>query len=349
MNESEIPAGQVRLLLRAAVRDYLLAQENVVAVDYGLPEKAGQILENHRALRVHVREKLPRPGLEALGITPVPDRIGDLETDVLEATYRPQLWWGAPTVRPAADPRLTRADPLRGGISVSDERHHRAGTLGGKVIDRKTGAEMILANWHVLAGDWIAQPGQRIYQSGRLDGGTAADTVATLTRDAMSSGLDAAVAALNGSRRLVNDQLGVGPVRGVGTATIGMEVVKSGRTTGVTRGRVTGVEGVAQISYEGVRRLIRQVVTISPLWGGEVSRPGDSSSLWLARESAHAVGIHFAGSDVPERALANDIQSVLAALNVDLDVSATAGAARPSSSMVDLLLAEIRRRAAVYA
>ena len=33
-----------------------------------------------------------------------------------------------------------------------------------------------------------------------------------------------------------------------------------------------------------------------------------------------AVGLHFAGSDFPERALALDMQSVLDALNVDLAI-----------------------------
>jgi endonuclease G len=208
---------------------------------------------------------------------------------------------------------------------------------------------MILSNWHVLAGDFAAQPGQRIYQPGRLDGGTAADTVATLTRHAMSTNLDAAVAELNGSRALVNDQLGIGAVKGVGRATLGMNLVKSGRTTGVTHGRVTGVEGTAQITYSGVRRLIRQVVTIDPLFGQEVSQPGDSSSLWLAEGDSQGIGLHFAGSNAPERGLAVDIESVLTALDVDLDISGGTVTDRPAQSMADLLLAEIRRRFAVYA
>lgn len=351
MNVDDASIGRVRLAVREAVRDYLLAQENVVAVDFGLPERGGEILEDQLAVRVHVREKLPTPVLESLGIPEVPGRIGQFETDVLEGTYRPHLWWVTPTVRPAAsaDPRLRRADPLRGGISISDERHHSAGTLGAKVIDRSTGVEMILSNWHVLAGDFAALPGQRIYQPGRLDGGTAVDTVATLTRHVMSSGLDAAVATLNGSRPLVNDQLGIGPIRSVGRATLGMEVVKSGRTTRVTSGRVTGLEGVAQISYSGVRRLIRQVVTISPAWGQEVSRPGDSSSLWLALNAHEALGLHFAGSDVPERALAIDIVPALSALDVELETGGVPAAGRSAPSIADQLLADVRRRMAVYA
>lgn len=341
MTPEGAPLGRVRLVLREAVRDHLIADEGVTAVDFGLPDGGGE-----PAIRVHVREKKPLSVLEAAGITPVPKRMAEFPTDVLEGTYRPQLWWTMPGTRVTADPRLGPADPLRGGISISDERHNSAGTLGAKVIDRETGAEMILSNWHVLVADWIGRPGQRIYQPGRLDGGTGGDTVARLTRDAMSSNLDAAVATLSGARRLVNDQLGVGPITRLGAATLGLEVVKSGRTTGITYGQVTGIEGVAQITYSGVKRLIREVVTIDPVWGGEVSRPGDSGSMWLSRAAKGAIGLHFAGSDVPERALALDAHSVLSALNVELDTGRVPASpvVQPSQpSLADLMLDSIRR------
>lgn len=336
------PTGRIRLVLREAVRDHLLADENVTAVDFGLPEHGGEIAEDERAIRVHVQRKKPLQVLEAAGITPVPTSMGEFRTDVLEGTYRPQLWWTTAGVRVAPDPRLGRTDPLRGGISISDERHYSAGTLGAKVIDRATGAEMILSNWHVLVADWTGRVGQRIYQPGRLDGGTVANTVARLSRDAMSSNLDAAVAALTGSRRLVNDQVGIGPITGVENATLGLEVVKSGRTTGVTYGRVTGLEGISQITYAGVRRLIRKVVTIDPLWGAEVSRPGDSGSAWLSRAGKRAIGLHFAGSDLPERALALDLQSVLTALNVELETGRSSATSIGQPSLADLMLAGVR-------
>jgi endonuclease G len=342
----DAPIGRVRLAVRDAVRDYLLTDANVTAVDFGLPEHGAEIAEDERAVRVHVHQKLAPSVLEATGGLPVPRRIRGFRTDVLEGTYRPHLWWGVTTVRLAADPRLERADPLRGGISISDERHHSAGTLGARVIDRATGAEMILSNWHVLVADWTGRPGQRIYQPGRLDGGAPGDTIARLTRDVMSSNLDAAVATLSGSRRLLNDQLGLGPIAGVDRASLGVGVTKSGRTTGVTHGRVTGLEGVAQITYAGVSRLIRNVVTISPFWGQEVSRPGDSGSMWLARETKRAIGLHFAGSDVPERGLALDIQSVLAALKVDLETGRAAEPDMPPQSIADLMLTGVRALAA---
>jgi len=319
--------ARARLALREAIRFHLF-DPNVGLIDFGHPEHDGRIAEDELAIRIHVRKKLAGVALEAAiaaGYTRwIPPTIGGFPTDVPEGAYRLHLWswwgdsWALPTSAPSA-----RADPLRGGVSISDEYHIAAGTLGGKVIDRATGVEMILSNWHVLVADWGARPGQRIEQPGRLDGGTYVDAVATLTRAVMSVNLDAAVATLDGSRRLINDQLGLGPVVGVGRAELGMELVKSGRTSGITYGRVTAVEGTARITYGTLDRIIRQVVTIEPRASPEqVSAPGDSGSWWLDVATMRAIGLHFAGSSFPERGLALDIQAVLDALSVDLDIPA---------------------------
>ena len=59
-------------------------------------------------------------------------------------------------------------------------------------------------------------------------------------------------------------------------------------------------------------------MVIEPLNGGEVSMPGDSGSWWLDAETREAIGLHFAGSDIPERALALNMQPVLDALGVEI-------------------------------
>jgi endonuclease G len=160
-------------------------------------------------------------------------------------------------------------------------------------------------------------PGPAHLAAGPSDGGTNADTVALLTRDAMAANLDAAVATLTGSRRAINDQLDVGPVRGVKRAELGMEVVKSGRRTEVTHGRVTAIEGTAKMTYDGVERIVRNVMTIEPRHV-EVSAGGDSGSWWLDIETKQAVGLHFAGSNYPELALTHDMPTMLEALNIDI-------------------------------
>jgi endonuclease G len=101
----------------------------------------------------------------------------------------------------------------------------------------------------------------------------------------------------------------------------GMKVIKSGRTTEVTYGRVTGVEGTFAGYFGGVYGYIRNVMTIVPRSGMEqvVSAGGDSGSFWLEEETMHAVGLHFVGNDDPEYAQAMDMQPILDALNVDMD------------------------------
>ncbi len=329
MTADPMNLARARLAMGEAVRRHL-SDPNVGLIDFGLPEREGRIIEDELAIRFHVYRKFPRFALEAAiesGVTradlsrPITVGAFRFEANVIEGTYQPHQWprgggWWRP---PQTDPRATRNEPMRGGISISDEYHHTYGTLGGLVSDRATGDLMILSNWHVLAADWGARAGQRIYQPGRLDGGSGSDVIATLTRDAMSVNLDAAVAALTGARRLVNDQFGLGAVRGVSQPRLGMQVVKSGRRTGITYGRVTGVEGTALISYGRLDRIIRQIVTIDPRSNHEeASGPGDSGAIWSDTATMHAIGLHFAGSNSPERALALDLQSALNALNVNL-------------------------------
>ncbi len=314
--------ARARLALRQAVRDYL-DDPNITLIELGFKERDGQLFEDELVIRFHVRQKLSEPALKkaaAAGRTrPIPRTIGGFQTDVPQGKYRPHRSWGRRRWQRQTNPRTVVADPLRGGLSISTERHHTYGTLGGLVNDRETGEPMILSASHVLAGDWRARPGQRIYQPGRLDGGRPANAIATLTRTAMTVNLDAAVATLTGPRRSLNDQLELGPIQGVGEATLGLDVVKSGRRSGVTHGRVVAVDGVAKMRYGYLERIIHRVVTIDPLWAfGEVSGPGDSGAIWLGQEDRRAVALHFAGGNRPERALALDIQAVLAALNVDL-------------------------------
>jgi endonuclease G len=326
--------ARARIALDQAVRAHLF-DPNVRMVDFGLPHRGRRLCEDEVAIRVHVRRKLAEASLaraEAAGQTArVPPSIGGFATDVLVGRYRPHFVYPPPArstsswrrgaVLPAT--RASRAEPMRGGISISDAGQYTYGTLGALVFDRATGTPMILSNWHVLVGNWWARAGQAIYQPGRLDGGSYTDTVARTVRDAMPANLDAAVAALTGVRDLVNDQMDLGPVRGLADAAVGMRVVKSGRASGITSGRVTAIEGTARLWYAGVERMIRRCVTIEPdVAGAQVSTGGDSGSLWLDADSLRAVALHFAGSDTPERALGIDLTPILDVLQVRLATSA---------------------------
>jgi endonuclease G len=204
------------------------------------------------------------------------------------------------------------------------------------VIDRATGEALILSNFHVLALNLTTRAGLSIYQPGRMDGGSAADLVANLTRHAMSVNLDAAVARLTSdSRSLINHQLGLGAVTGVANPRLGAQVVKSGATTQVTYGLVTGVEGVSEpIRYGSFSRIIAHVMRIEPQRiEDRVSAGGDSGSWWLDQATRQAVGLHFAGQFLPDTALAINMAVVLDALNVDIDTSRPLPAPRPGQTV----------------
>jgi hypothetical protein len=135
----------------------------------------------------------------------------------------------------------------------------------------------------------------------------------------MFGGVDAAVAELTGARPMINDQLELGPVAGVAAPRIGMHIVKSGRASGITEGIISGLVGEQATTYNGFPWKIQHVVHIIPVrFGAEVSRAGDSGSWWLDKATNKVVGLHFAGDDDPEYALAIAMPQVLEALDIDL-------------------------------
>jgi endonuclease G len=271
-------------------------------------------------VRVHVRQQPRGAAFEAFSerhreLVIDKERI-PFPVDLVEADYRLQ-WFGYPLW--PSSPRSRIFNPLRGGISISNEWSLHSGTLGGLVKDRERGGEMILSNWHVLAGSAYARKGLRIYQPGYADGGQFQHTIALLERHAMNQGVDAAVARLTDARPWINDQLDVGPISGITAPTLGMRVIKSGFGSDVTEGMIDGVEGEYPIEYGGFMRKIKHVYRIVPVTPGRVvSQGGDSGSWWLEKDTRRAVALHFAGYDWPETALAIAMPQVLDALGVDI-------------------------------
>lgn len=315
-----------------------LVNPRVSLIDFGLRIRDQQEsrLTDEPCLRIHLRDKPRGEQLEILAAESPSLYLPDEElrglvqgypfdVDLPLGDYRPHEAVGA---RPPLLGAVGRApvrhdrmvDPMLGGVSVGNAWLAGAGTLGGKVVDRR-GDQMLLSNWHVLAGRWWIGNGAPISQPGRLDGGGTGYVVAYLARDAWRSRLDAAVATLAvGSRQLVNDQLEIGAVTGAATPAPRMRVTKSGRTTGVTWGIVSSILPGRMISYaDGLPRTVRDIWAIEPeLVGDRVSGRGDSGAMWLDADSRRAVGIHFAGESNPPRALAMGMPAVLDALAVDI-------------------------------
>jgi endonuclease G len=313
------------------VRRQWLRQPGVTAVDVGYKIK-GDELTDDVAVRVHVTRKVPAADLpqgEVFNETgKTAKKVGGFPVDVIEATYGPST---TPTVLDYDDEaaieaidRKAAVDPLIGGVSCGNPRI-TAGTIGAIVFDRGTCQPMILSNWHVLAGSSTAAVGENILQPGQFDGGT--QPVATLTRMQLDSRMDAAVATLNGARGHTRDILGLGTVSGIDSPTLGMQVVKSGRTTAITQGVVDGVSMSVSINYgdPGVVAFSNQIrIVPRPPWPAvdyEVSKGGDSGSVWLNQANNRAIGLHFAGETDPAPASENAICGPMGPIATELNFS----------------------------
>jgi hypothetical protein len=184
----------------------------------------------------------------------------------------------------------------------------------------------ILSNNHALANENLASIGDDILQPGRFDGGwSPQDAVASLAGfEPLNAGgvnlIDAAVAAVHTGIQVNRTSLtGLGVLSGVRTAPPEEDLIvfKLGRTTDLTRGRISAfeVDGV-WVRYDlGLIEFDRQI-EIAPLENPPFSLGGDSGSL-IVDEDLRAVALLFAGNDV-DVTYANPIGEVLQTLGAQL-------------------------------
>jgi hypothetical protein len=286
--------------------DRLRSYANVSGVGVGRRQTGGRRTDEI-CVRVYVRRKLPEAQLRAEDV--LPRKVDGVGVDVIEGEFT-FMYGNAPPL--PFDQRVARRFPfLTPGVSVGGLRV-TAGTLGAAAYDIAGGGQLLLSNWHVLCGAPDCVKGEAIVQPGTFDGGSApVDTMAALERFAHTDRVDAAVAAVNGERFLSDAIAGIGLLRGVGQATLGMHVRKSGRTTGVTSGVVDDIS--ADVEVDGL--LFRGQIVAVPDGDGKVIDGGDSGSL-VVDDLNLAVGLAFAGALDGSSMIANQIQDVIDALQI---------------------------------
>jgi hypothetical protein len=321
----------------------LLDHEGVTSVGVGYCMKDGKPTEEI-CIVCTVEDKLAPEAMQERGITPLPSAVAGpdgtaIRIDVIERSFRAnfQVREESPEQIEAHDIRRTLQEPMMPGISVSNV-NGTAGTIGAFVFDRDTGEPLLLSNWHVLhgpdrsLGESIVQPGP--FDDPSIDG----NECGVLLRSHLGMAGDCAVARL-GNRSWKRDVLEIDRVpRRMADPDLGDRVIKSGRTTGVTRGIVSRIDVVAKINYGGSTGL-QEVGGFEvrpnpdhPLTNGELSMGGDSGSLWMldvpdgSPDSDIVLGLHFAGETDPtpsaEHAVACKITSVADKLKIVLEPSA---------------------------
>jgi hypothetical protein len=291
--------------LKNEKEDELLEKANVLGVGVGFKETKGKETEDI-CVAIYVKKKVAKKDLKSEDL--VPATYDGLPTDVREVGRIEALAFDA------------RIRPARPGYSIG---HYKitAGTFGCLVRDTCYPCRThILSNNHVLANSNAASIGDPILQPGAYDGGKIpGDVIARLTRfvpirfgsaDRYNL-VDAALATARDQRDVIASIVNIGIPRGTVEATLGMEVVKSGRTTETTTGKVIGIDVTAAVNYGvGIGYFRNQIMTTN------MSAGGDSGSLLLSRNGREGTGLLFAGSSAIT--LHNNIANVEMALGVEL-------------------------------
>ena len=215
------------------------------------------------------------------------------------------------------------------------------GTLGSLI--RVNGVQYILSNYHVLESDIVnggngivARTGDYVVQPGLIDVGCNANNaqnVATLVKinSLPNANVDAAVArVIPGMVRADGAILEIGTLSSqTAAASLNQAVKKSGRTTRLTRSRITGLNATVRVAYENecaggaafTKTFTGQIVIANN--GNGFLNSGDSGSLMVedAATNPRAVGLLYAGSSTS--AIANPINAVLQYVGSQLGGAAT--------------------------
>jgi hypothetical protein len=212
--------------------------------------------------------------------------------------------------------------PVPTGVS---EGHYQitAGTAGPLVKQRIGGLLARVSNNHVYADENRANINDAILQPGPYDNGTEA--IGTLLRfvpmtisEDVANKVDCALRSANGTTD-IPDVLNVdGTPTSIVPALEGQSVVKSGRTTGVTRGTITDTAASLLIGYDQGGVLFEDQIIVESTTA--FSQGGDSGSgVWIEENGKlHWVALLFAGNDDGSFTVCNHATEVANLLGVDL-------------------------------
>ncbi len=298
-----------------------IGSDDVKAIDVGYKYVDGKRTDDI-CCRIHLKKKKKKNYLKPEEV--FPKEINGIRVDVIQATYGPT----AASER-QNEPRKMRQNIIQPGLSISHFQENW-GTFGAVVYDNLSGRPCILSNWHVLVSGTDTSTEDVILQPGAGDGEEKPENrVGKLERYIIDERGDAAIAVLDQplSRSLKREQFETEIlIESARKAKIGDILEKSGRTTGVTKGKVDGI-GSYKIDYQGqVGEKIIEGFKIVPVIDGnphdeEISKSGDSGSIWYDPKTQEGVGLHFAGetsSNPEEHAIACHLPIVLEALSVSL-------------------------------
>jgi len=257
------------------------------------------------------------------------------------------------------DTAAAQTPPIKLGTSGSNANNTNTGkccvgTLGALMnrLDSVTGNTIfyILSNQHVLTNGGSATVGEAINQPGPAACFASTNVVANFsqgfveplsgTTGPAADNVDAAFAQIAAGAVDVDPvtKLPTGSILDLGIAgassiaaappsstpafaSVGLNVAKSGRTTGLTCSTVSSILTTVTVDYDSscggpvgfTSTFIDQIIINNT--GGSFAAPGDSGALIVTTTQARPVGLLFAGTSTT--AVANPIQDVITAFTVN--------------------------------
>lgn len=264
--------------------EMLLEKANVI----GVGEGDGEVI-------VFVTQKQP---LSALSVGDVvdPELDDGVPTDVVEVGEFKAL---------GEVEKNNHTSGLRPGASIGRLNAGGTGTLGCLVM--KGGELHLLSNNHVIAGNNSTPIGYKITHPGPGDASSSnrkvIGTLAAFVRIDFGGNnrLDAAIAKVTDFSSVVGNDAIVSPLAPI--PAVGTSVIKTGRTTATSTGKVVALNATISVSYgnSGTARFTGQIVTEDML------SPGDSGSVGRLPDG-RPFGLGFAGSST--RSIFNPIKEV---------------------------------------
>lgn len=322
----------------------LLSMKNVIGVGIGYKQSMAVTTGAPKmGVVVLVKHKLPETELEARHV--VPKQIDGVITDVIEVGElrllgRTDRSGPAQPGRSIGHYKITAGtfgavvkDRQTGELLILSNNHVLANGTNGKDNKAKVGDPVLLPGPHdggSLEKDIIGRlykfsPIEKVFTQSSCARAASAEfwanalcqflapqyKVKVMRQSEEGNTIDAALAKPVNPEALNPSILEIGDVKGFTEPEVGMEVTKSGRTTGVTEGVIKAINATVQVDMgDGEEAVFHDQIIATPM-----SQGGDSGALVLDKEK-RAVGLLFAGSD--KTTVFNKISNVMEQLNVTL-------------------------------
>ncbi len=320
-----------------AVRAVISVQERHTADLMSLPDVVGTAVgltqDGKPCILVLTKTDIKANALAKGHANPLPDKLENIPVEIM-VTGELVIFKGGPGGGGGVSHTAKQTTPIQLGTS-GGWRYDLAngyccgGTLGSLIT--KGGKQYILSNYHVLESDIVnggnnrvAQTGDPVIQPGLIDiscNASNAQDVATLVVSSSlpNSNVDAAIAeVISGMVRTDGSILQIGTLSSsTVAASINQAVKKSGRTTGLTRSSISGLNATVNITYSNecaggtsfTKTFTGQIVIANRR--SKFLAGGDSGSLMVedVTTNPRAVGLLFAGSNTS--GIANPIGEVL--------------------------------------